>query len=69
MFNQNKLKIALLKENKSFIDIAKILNINIATLYRKMNGSSDFYRGEIQQICEYLNITDLKEREDIFFGD
>lgn len=67
MFSKKEFEIALLKYEKSKDDIAKILNVNLATLYRKMNGSSDFYRDEIQAISDYLNLS-LDEKESIFFN-
>lgn len=67
MFNQKLFRIVLLKKDISLKDIAEVLNINIVTLYRKMNGYSDFYRDEIQTICEFLDLK-LEERENIFFA-
>lgn len=67
MFSKKEFEIALLKCEKSKDDIAEILNVNLATLYRKMNGSSDFYRDEIQAISDYLNLS-LDEKESIFFN-
>lgn len=67
MFSKKEFEIALLKYEKSKDDIAEILNVNLATLYRKMNGSSDFYRDEIQAISDYLNLS-LDEKESIFFN-
>jgi len=64
MFNINKFKAILLLKGKTLEDIAKLLDIDIATLYRKMNGKSDFWRSECKQIRDYL---DLKNPEDIFF--
>lgn len=57
---------ALLREEVSLQQISKLLGINLATLYRKMRGDSDFYRDEIQQICDFLHL-ELKEKEEIFF--
>lgn len=68
MFDSNEFKIALLKREKSYKDIAEVLGISVATLYRKSNGSSDFYRDEIQEICDYLELT-LQEKENIFFAE
>lgn len=68
MFDEQKFKIALLKRKVSYEDIAKMLGISIVTLYRKINGNSDFYRREIDQISNYLSL-DLQEKEEIFFAD
>lgn len=67
MFNEKLFRIVLLKEEISLRQIAELLGINLATLYRKMSGSSDFYRDEIQKICEFLKL-DLKDKESIFFN-
>ena len=68
MFDEQKFKIALLRRNVSYEDIAKMLGISLVTLYRKINGNSDFYRREIDQISNYLSL-DLQEKEEIFFAD
>lgn len=65
MFNQKKFKALLVMKCKTMQNIADLLGINQATLYRKINGSSDFYRREIQAICNYLEIEDPNE---IFFA-
>lgn len=66
MFNEKLFRIALLKRGVSQKQIAKLLDINVVTLYRKIKGDSDFYRDEIQKICDFLKLG-LKEKEDIFF--
>lgn len=65
MFNEKLFRMTLLREGISLQQIAELLGINLVTLYRKMKGNSDFYRDEVQQICDYLHL-DLKEKEDIF---
>ena len=66
MFNEKLFRMALLREEVSLQQISELLDINLATLYRKMRGNSDFYRDEIQQICDFLHL-ELKEKEEIFF--
>ena len=63
MFNKI---LALLKENDVSIEkLAAIIGISKTTLYRKINGESDFYRSEIQAISSvFPNI----EIEPIFFA-
>ena len=65
MFDEIKFKRAVEDSGKSLQDIADLLGINLATLYRKMNGTSDFFRNEIYIICEELN---LKDPIEIFFA-
>ena len=65
MFDRRKFKAALALKGLTIRDVAAILSIDVATLYRKMNGTSDFYRNEIQILCTAL---ELKNPEDIFFA-
>jgi len=48
-------------------ELSSLLGINQATLFRKKNGVSDFYRNEIKVIKEVLELTD-KDIDLIFFG-
>lgn len=65
MFDEEKFREVLKAKNKSLQDIADILNINLATLYRKMNGTSDFFRSEMDILVKELEIDDPKS---IFFA-
>ena len=65
MFDQKKFRAVLILTGKTLNDVAGMLEISLVTLYRKMNGESDFYRHEIFELCEYLKINDPKE---IFFA-
>lgn len=67
LFDEKLFRIKLIERDVNLTKISEVLNINLVTLYRKMNGLSDFYRDEIQKICDFLNL-DLEEREDIFFS-
>ena len=66
--NSKKFKIKLLEKDKSIEDIASHIGCNIATLYRKLNGASDFSRNEIQQIANCLELT-AEEVNLIFFDE
>lgn len=66
MFDKKKFKVVLMLNDKSLKDIAEMLDISVTTLYRKMNGVSDFYRSEIQALCNELHISNPSE---IFFAD
>lgn len=48
-------------------ELSSLLGINQATLFRKKNGTSDFYRNEIKVIKEVLDLTD-RDIDLIFFG-
>lgn len=67
MFDKLLFKAKVVSQGKSLTDVSTHLHINYATLYRKINGESDFYRDEIQSLCEFLNI-DGEERNRIFFA-
>ena len=65
MFNKLKFKAAVIESGKTISDVAEFLNINESTLYRKINGSSEFSRDEIQNICIFLKLDSPLE---IFFA-
>ena len=65
MFNKLEFKAAVVENGKTMADVAKYLNINEATLSRKVNGITEFSREEIQKICEFLK---LDSPVDIFFA-
>lgn len=68
MFKANLFKSLLMARNKTVDDIAQIIGVNKVTLYRKMNGVSDFTRNEIQLIRHELALS-ADEVTDIFFAD
>ncbi len=65
MFNRRRFKAQVALKGKTMRLVAKELGVDEATLYRKMSGESDFFRHEIQIICNFLDITDPL---DIFFA-
>ncbi|MCI8332646.1 MAG: helix-turn-helix transcriptional regulator [Clostridiales bacterium] len=67
MFNDKLFKAKAIEKGISMEQIAKYLGINVATLYRKINGSSDFSRSEIQQIWVLLALS-ASEINNIFFA-
>lgn len=69
MFNKARFKAALALKEMSSKELADRIGINEATLYRKMNGASDFTRGEIQKIFTVLDIDSPEQIKDIFFSD
>ena len=66
MFNKLKFKAAIVENGKTIADVAKYLNINESTLYRKSSGASEFNRDEIQNICIFLHLDSPVE---IFFAE
>lgn len=55
--NSKKLKIKLLENDKTLDDLANYIGCNIVTLYRKLNGESDFLRSEVQLIATFLSLS------------
>lgn len=45
--------------------LANAMGIRTSTLYRKMNGESDFTRAEIQKCCDFFHVREMNE---IFFA-
>lgn len=66
MFDKLKSLGKIKERGKSIQEVADFLGINSATLYRKMNGESDFYREEIHKLCNFLNFEDPMK---IFFAE
>ena len=65
MFNEKAFRRAVEDSNLTLADIAERLGISKATLYRKINGKSDFYRSEIQIIAQAIGEEKIF---DIFFS-
>ena len=66
MFNEKKFRSLLKEKGITIQKVDDILNIDISTLYRKMNGTSDFYRNEMDSLIRELEIENPSE---IFFAD
>lgn len=66
MLDKEKLEKAIRVSGLSKKEIADELDIDETTLYRKINGISDFYREEISVLCKLLKI---KNPKPIFFKD
>ena len=67
MLNKNLLKGKIVENGMSIRTLAREMSINEATLHRKLNGTSDFTRKEIQKIVSVLSLTS-NDIEDIFFA-
>ena len=48
--------------------IVEKLGTSYAWFNKKLNNGKDFTAAEIQMLCEILSITDLAEKERIFFA-
>ncbi|WP_196599809.1 helix-turn-helix domain-containing protein [Pectinatus frisingensis] len=67
MFDRNKFKYIVSIRGYTLKKVADEIGVNPATLYRKMNGVSDFTRSEMQLIRNLLDLS-IKEADDIFFA-
>lgn len=67
MFKKNEFRAILARKEISASVLAKALGIDSATLSRKISGQSDFYRNEIEKICQILKLTP-QETLQIFFA-
>ena len=67
MFCVTEFNAMLARFSKTKEDVAVMLGINPATLYRKINGQSDFTRQEIQTIRCAFNL-DADTLDKIFFA-
>ena len=52
----NKLKGAMAEKGISQADIAKILGLSTNSVSAKINGKVDFKVGEMQKICDFLQV-------------
>lgn len=66
MFNQNKLKAQMALKNISARELAKRMDINESTLYRKIQNDGNFTRSEINLM---ISILEIEDPADIFFAD
>lgn len=65
MFDEFAFRDLVRRKGKTMKQVAEALGISTTTLYRKMSGESDFYRGEIQTMCRFLGEESLGN---IFFA-
>lgn len=68
MTNTNKLKNIIENSGLKRKYIAEQLGITYYSLQRKIENKKEFKSTEIAILCKVLNITSLKEKEDIFFA-
>ena len=68
LFQKNECKAEVVRRNLTLENVASAIGIDVATLHRKMNGASDFYRSEIEKIIKYLNLSN-EDVLRIFFAD
>lgn len=66
MFNRARFHEAVKTRGMTLSEVAKLMKINGATLYRKMYGISDFTRSEIEDLRLALLLTN-EEADALFF--
>lgn len=66
--NPIEFKIAQIRAGVSKEDIAKVLGINLTTVYRKSNGESDFTLSELRTLKKVLNLS-KDDVDRIFFSE
>lgn len=66
MIDSNKIRGKIREASLTQESVAKALEINASTLYRKLDGQSPFTVGEVNKLAKLLNLS-TKDIEDIFF--
>lgn len=66
MFNKLEFNAQIARKGLRKMDVAKALNIDVSTLYRKIENDGDFDRDQINTLIDLL---DIKDPKPIFFAD
>ena len=66
MMKLNEVKAARIKAGYSQEDIAKALNVSLATYNRYENGKAEMTLNNVLKFCQVCNINDPAERAYIF---
>lgn len=65
--DRDKLKGKLREKKKTYAECARAIGVTITTFSNKINGKSDFDIVEINELSNYLNLTET-EAMDIFLN-
>lgn len=57
MFQKSEFMAELIRHNLTVEQVANIIGVNSATLYRKIKGDSDFLRWEINELRKALEMS------------
>lgn len=68
MLNKNLFRAKCAEKGVTLEQVARIIGVNQATLYRKLNGKSEFTRNEIQLFKSALNLSG-DDMQNIFFAE
>lgn len=66
MFNKAEFNAQIARKELRKLDVARALNIDVSTLYRKIENDGDFDRDQINTLIKLL---DIKDPKPIFFAD
>lgn len=66
--NQTEFKVAQIRAGLTKEDIAKILGLNSVTVYRKINGESEFTLSELRTLKRIFGLSN-DDVDRIFFND
>ena len=66
MFDKTLFLYHVARKKKTLGDVSTMLEINPATLTRKMSGESDFTRDEVQKLKKFLELS-VVDADKIFF--
>ena len=61
--NLNKLKGIIRERGKSYIDCSNAIGKSVASFNSKMNGKTSFYIEELEELGNYLGMTDGEKIE------
>lgn len=67
MVDTERLRKKIADSGIKYKNIAASLGINPYTLQLKIDGVNEFVTSEVSGLCDILAITDLREKEAIFF--
>lgn len=68
MLDKNLFKSAFVKKGYTQDTLAEALGVSPNTMSSRMTGKSCFNTEEIDRLCELLDITDNREKADIFLA-
>lgn len=68
MTNEKLLREHIKKSGLKIAFIAAQLGITPQGFYLKLNNTNEFKAGEIKKLCDILRISELSEKEAIFFA-
>lgn len=66
--NPTEFQVAQIRAGVGKEDLAKSLNVNLTTIYRKINGESDFTLSELKALKRVLNLSN-DDVDRIFFSE